>query len=64
MVPLVVVVVVVDGTFCMMVVVVRVIVMICTWSLLAKFIFLPGLPSKAMSNRVQNLHLSGVLLPY
>jgi len=27
-------------------------------------LLLPGLLPKAMSNRVQNLHLSGVLLPY
>ena len=27
-------------------------------------LLLPGLLSKAMSNRVQNLHLFGVLLPY
>jgi len=63
MVPLVVVVVVVvaDKTFCMVVAVVIVRgMMIHIWMIL----LLPGLLSKAMSNRAQNLHLSGVLLPY
>jgi len=58
-----VVVVVVVKTYRMMVVVVIVMEMICIWSLLMRLL-LPEQLSKAMSNRVQNLHLSGVLLSY
>jgi len=57
---LVVVVVVVGETFCVVVVIVMGMgMMICILMTLD----LGQLP-KAMSNRVQNLHLSGVLLPY
>ena len=53
------VIVVADETF--WIAVVMEIMMICTRSIL---LLLPGLLSKAMSNKVQNLHLSRVLLPY
>jgi len=61
--PFIAVVVVVVKTYRMMVVVVIVMEMICIWSLLMRLL-LPEQLSKAMSNRVQNLHLSGVLLSY
>jgi len=67
MIPLVVVVVVVvavvDETSCMMVVVVMVRGMMIH-ILMIQMVFDPGQLLKAMSNRVQNLYLSEVLLPY
>ena len=56
--------VVVNETFCHKVVVVvmvkKIVMMIC----IPTSFFLPGLLSKTMSNRAQNLHLSRVLMPY
>jgi len=61
--PLVVVVAIAGETFHAVVVMVMVMIRICIGSLLMRLL-LPGQLPKAMSNRVQNLHLSGVLLPY
>jgi len=58
MVPLITAVVVVGRTWWIVVMVRE--MMICILLIL----LLPGLLSKAMSNRTQNLHLFGVLLPY
>jgi len=41
-----------------------VMMMIRIQSLLVRFLLLPGRLSKAIFNRAQNLHLSGLLLPY
>jgi len=60
-----VVVVIVGRTFCMVIMVVVVMMMMrIRIQSLSTRLLLPGQLSKAMSNRAQNLHLSGVLLPY
>ena len=59
MVPLVV---VIDGTFCVVVVMVTATVMGMMIHILTTLD--PGQLPKTISNRVQNLYLSGVLLPY
>jgi len=62
MVPFVAVVVVAGGTWWVVVVVIAIVRGMIIHILL--ILLLLGLLSKAMFNRVQNLHLSGVLLPY